>query len=77
MDARRVVFTFDQRSLEGLEEIRKAGRFPSKAETVRRSLELSLTLQLQAEQGFTDVILRNPKTGEERVLILPGLTTLK
>jgi Arc/MetJ-type ribon-helix-helix transcriptional regulator len=70
---RRVVFTFDERSLDSLERLTEQGHFSSMADTVRESLQISRSLQSQAEQGFTEVIVRNPETKEERVLVIPNL----
>jgi Arc/MetJ-type ribon-helix-helix transcriptional regulator len=70
---RRVVFSFDERSLESLEKLTEQGRFSSMADTVRESLQISRALQSQAGQGFTEVLVRNPETNEERVLVLPPL----
>ncbi|MEM5786240.1 MAG: hypothetical protein AAGU11_02905 [Syntrophobacteraceae bacterium] len=69
----RVVFTFDERSLKSLEQIKEQGHFNSLADTVRESLRVSRALQSQAEQGYTEVIVRNPKTNEERVVVIPNL----
>jgi Arc/MetJ-type ribon-helix-helix transcriptional regulator len=74
---KRVVFSFDERSLASLEDLTKQGRFPSMAETVRDSLQISRALQLQAEQGFSEVVLRNPDTKEERVIVIPTLHNSK
>jgi Arc/MetJ-type ribon-helix-helix transcriptional regulator len=71
--AQRVVFSFDERSLESLQQIRQRGRFSSMADAVRESLQTSRALQAQAEQGFTELVVRNPKTGEERVIVIPTL----
>ncbi len=70
---RRVVFSFDERSLESLQKLTEQGRFASMADTVRESLQISRALQAQAKQGFTEVIVRNPETDEERVLVIPIL----
>ena len=70
---RRVVFSFDARSLESLERLTEEGRFSSMADTVRESLQISRALQSQANQGFTEVVVRNPETNEERVLVIPTL----
>jgi hypothetical protein len=70
---RRVIFTFDERSLESLEKIRQQGNFPSMADTVRESLQISRALQSQAEQGYREVVVRNPDTKEERVIVIPNL----
>ena len=70
---RRVVFSFDERSLESLEKLTELARFSSMAETVRESLQISRALQSQAGQGFTEVVVRNPNIHEERVMVLPAL----
>jgi Arc/MetJ-type ribon-helix-helix transcriptional regulator len=71
--AQRVVFSFDDRSLESLQRIKEQGRFSSMADAVRESLQVSRALQDQAEQGFTELVVRNPKTGTERVIVVPPL----
>ena len=70
---RRLVFTFDERSLESLEKLKQQGRFNSLADAVRQSLQISKALQSQGEQGFKEVVVRNPQTAEERVLVIPEL----
>ncbi len=70
---KRVVFSFDDRSYDSLEKIKKQGHFASLADTVRQSIEVSGALQSQAQQGFTELTVRNPGTGEERVLVIPRL----
>jgi hypothetical protein len=72
-NTKRLVFTFDERSLESLEKIKQQGRFSSLADTVRQSLQISKALQSQGEQGFKEVVVRNPETKEERVLVIPHL----
>lgn len=69
----RVVFTFDERSLESLKMMTDQGRYPSMANAVKDSLQISRALQNQAEQGFTEIIVRNPETNEERVIVVPAL----
>lgn len=71
----RVVFSFNERSLESLRNLTKDGGFASMADTVRESLQISRALLAQGQQGFTEVIVRNPKTDEERVLVIPNLQT--
>ncbi len=70
---RRVVFSFDERSLESLEKLTEQGRFGSMANTVRDSLQVTRALQSQAQDGYTEVIVRNPETNKERVLVFPNL----
>jgi len=71
--AQRVVFSFDERSLESLQRIKEQGLFSSMADAVRESLQISRALQAQAGQGFTEVVVRNPGTREERVIVIPNL----
>src|ERR1700736_59653 len=74
---KRVVFSFDERSLESLQKLTEQGRFSSMADTVRESLQISRALQSQAGQGFTEVLVRNPETDEARVLVIPTLEPAK
>lgn len=75
--SKRVVFTFDERSLLTLEKMTDEGHFSSMADTVRESLQIGRALQTQAKDGFTDITLRNPETGEERVVIIPHLQSIR
>ena len=43
------------------------------ANTVRDSLQVARALQSQAQNGYTEVVVRNPETKEERVLVIPNL----
>jgi hypothetical protein len=70
---KRVVFTFDERSMESLENLKEQARFDSLADTVRSSLQVARALQQQKEQGYTEVVVRNPDTKEERVIVIPSL----
>ena len=74
--SKRVAFTFDERSLSTLEEMTTDGHFSSMADTVRDSLQISRALQSQAKGGFSEIIVRNPETGEERVIVIPSLQSL-
>lgn len=72
-NTKRVVFSFDERSLESLQKLKDQGRFSSLGEAVRESLQISRIIQFQASQGFTEVIVRNPVTKEQRVIVIPAL----
>lgn len=72
-EKKRVVFTFDERSLRSLEQIKENANFDSLAEAVRDSVSINRALQQQAQQGFTEVVVRNPDNQEERVIIIPNL----
>jgi hypothetical protein len=71
--AQRVVFSFDERSYDSLQQIKDRGRFSSLGEAVRDSLQISRALQSQASQGFSEIVVRNPETKEERVIVVPNL----
>ena len=75
-ESKRVTFTFDERSLDTLEDMTEEGKFSSMAETVRESLQISRALQSQAKQGYTELTVRNPDTGEERVIVIPHLEAM-
>ena len=74
--SKRVVFTFDERSLKALEVMTEEGKYNSMADTVRESLQISRALQTQAKQGFSEITLLNPDTGEKRVVVIPHLQSL-
>lgn len=71
--AKRIMVTFDERSSETLDKIADRGKFGSTAATVRNSLEVTEALQNQASEGFTEVVVRNPKTKQEKILVIPGI----
>ena len=75
-DSKRVAFTFDVNSLEALEEMKEEGHYSSLAETVRDSLQINRALQTQAKKGYNEIIVRDPETGNERVLVIPSLQSL-
>lgn len=74
--SKRVTFTFDERSLDTLEDMTEEGKFSSMAETVRESLQISRALQSQAKKGYKELVVRNPDTGDERVIVIPHLESL-
>jgi Arc/MetJ-type ribon-helix-helix transcriptional regulator len=69
----RVVFTFDERSLANLKEMVEQGHFGSMADAVRDSLAVNRALQQQVQQGFREIVVRDPDTKEERVMVIPSL----
>ena len=71
--SKRIIFSFDDKSLENLEYLKAIGRFPSIGTAVRQSIEINQALYDQASEGFSEVIVRNPKTKEEKTLIIPSL----
>ena len=73
---KRVVFAFDEPSLRALEVMTEEGNYDSMVDTIRESLKISRALQTQAKQGFSEITLRNPDTGEKRVIVIPHLQLL-
>ena len=71
--SKRIIFSFDEKSLENLEYLKAIGRFQSIGTAVRQSIEINQALYDQASVGFSEVIVRNPKTKEEKTLIIPSL----
>lgn len=71
--AKRVVFTFDERSYESLVAMKVTGGYQSLAQAVRDSLQITRALQSQIEAGYTELIVRNPQTSAERVIVIPEL----
>jgi len=74
--SKRVLFTFDPRNYNNLRELTDSGGFQSASDAVRDALHVARFLQLQAQQGFTEVLVRNPQTNQERVIALPYLGLL-
>lgn len=74
--SKRIAFTFDQQSFGTLESMTADGHYSSMADCVRESLQINRVLQLQAQRGFTEVIVRNPTKDAERVLVIPRLILL-
>ena len=70
---KRVVFTFDAHSLADLEEMKEEGPYSSLAETVHDSLQITRSLQNLAKRGYSEIIVRDPVTEEERLLMIPTI----
>ena len=75
--SQRVVFTFDDASLASLKQMKERRGLPSLGTAMRESIEVSETLQDQIEKGFTEIVLRNPSTHQERTIIIPSLRRIK
>lgn len=66
--SKRIIFTFDDRSLEQLEEFKRDGGFASFASAVRESLQLSRSIQQQALMGFDQVLVEN-SNGKQKMMV--------
>jgi hypothetical protein len=69
----RVVFNFDNRSLAGLQQLKEQTKVATLGDVVSDSLQISHALMTQAANGFSEVVVRNPKTNAERVMVIPNL----
>ena len=65
----RVVFTFEPESLTALEKIQEDGSYESLAATVKDALQILWVIQREAKKGYTELIVRNPKTDGEKVVL--------
>lgn len=63
--------TFDSKSLGVLYGLNEAWMMPSYGATLARSISILLTLYKLREQGYTELIVRNPKTGQEKMVVWP------
>ena len=68
-ESKRIVFSFDERSFETLQDIQRRGKFSSMAQVVREALRILGALQLQKDEGFDQVVVKK-QNGEARVLLL-------
>ena len=66
---KRVVFTFEPESLAALEKLQADGSYESLAATMKDSLQILRVLQQCAQQGYTELIVRNPETDAEKVVL--------
>lgn len=67
-EKRRIVFSFDEKNINRLEKIQKRNNL-NMAEAIRESMMINNALLDQIEEGFGEIIVRNPKTGEEKILV--------
>ena len=63
-----MIFTFDDRAYEQLQEVVKAGKYVSMANAVRDGLQLLAAVQQQAGLGYNEIVFRN-KSGKERTMV--------
>jgi len=73
MSNKRIVFTFDPKSLGSLEQVKERGGFSSLGTAVRESIQINEELHDQAAEGFSEIVVRNPKTKQEKTIVIPSL----
>ena len=67
---KRVVLSFDAVAYGNLEELRKKRGLKSVADAIKDALVVRTILERQAEQGFSELVVRTPETRKERPLEL-------
>jgi hypothetical protein len=75
--SKRVLFSFDPRNYQALQNLVAGGTFTTASDAVRGAVQVAHALQSQVRQGFTEIVVRNPQTREERVLVLPAFDVLE
>ncbi len=69
---KRYLFSFPERARQELWQLFEEGAFASKGEVVREAVHIMRHLQIQALQGFREVLVRDSK-GRERALLISHL----
>jgi Arc/MetJ-type ribon-helix-helix transcriptional regulator len=69
--SKRILFTFDPRSQHNLRKFTDLGGFPSASDAVRDALRFARAIQEQESLGFTEVVVRNPQTNQEKMVVSP------
>src|SRR6185436_14224906 len=59
--SRKFLVTFDPKSFDGLEQVRKLGLYASLAEAIRDSIRLCKTVLDLRAQGYKELVVRNPR----------------
>lgn len=76
MATQRVVFSFDPESLETLNTVKERGGFQSLGMAVKESIQLSDVLQNLVDKGFSEIIVKNPDTQQEKTIVITSLQKL-
>lgn len=61
-------FEIDDESLSIMDRMMARGNHESKAELVRHALELLKAVQKGSDQGYTEVILRHPRSHDKLII---------
>ncbi len=68
--SKRILFTFDPRRRRNLREFAKSGGCPSVPHPEIDALRVARAVHDQARLGFTEIVVRNPFTNQEKVMVL-------
>ena len=64
-----VFFSLDEKTYKQLEQLTEQPGFIDLASTAKDMIHVLTTLQKRRKQGFKQVIVRNPDTGKEHILV--------
>ena len=67
---KRVVFIFDNLMYDRFKHWQHKKRHETMAQTIREALRIVQALDGQKEQGYTEVLVRNPQTQEMKVMVI-------
>ena len=56
--------------------MKDAGAYSSMSDAARSAIKLARELQRQAEDGYTEIVVRNPETRDEKVVLVTDLTVV-
>ncbi|HEY6329036.1 MAG TPA: hypothetical protein VI756_06845, partial [Blastocatellia bacterium] len=73
----RLILTFTENAFRALEEIVQRGRWNTIPDVVQIGLRLERLIQIQSEEGFTELFVRNPRTGAERLVLYKTLNRVQ
>jgi Arc/MetJ-type ribon-helix-helix transcriptional regulator len=65
---RRLLVQLDEKLDEIVTELTEKGRYRSQAEAIRQAVLLVHSLQKQAEQGYTEILVRQPGGKSKEVI---------
>ncbi len=72
MEKRTLAFQFDEAAYEHIQKVKKDRGYSTEGEVVGDSLRIQEALQSEEKQGFNQILVRNPRTRETRILTFPG-----
>jgi hypothetical protein len=68
---KEVLLVFNNMSYRILESMQELGGFPSAPATIHMALRILRALQEEALEGYSDVVVQHPFTGDQRIIDIP------
>lgn len=65
----RLNMIFDDYFMGLLNSLTTEGHYTSKADVIREALATCYAVRSQMKRGYTELVVRNPETGQERVIV--------